>query len=84
MKRLIIICILIRCITLCCQTGQYKTYYGYNMNPINTIRALNIFVNIIYDQCGLDTCDPCSDPTPLWMPGPINTINESHPVYLKY
>ncbi len=61
--------------------GTYKTYYGDYMSPTGTLRALNIFINIIYDQT------PGEDPlagksTPLWMPGKVNSINSNPPAYL--
>jgi hypothetical protein len=57
------------------------TYYGDNMSPVDTIRVLNIFINIIYDQC--DTCDPLHGMnTPYWEPGPPNTVNINPPGYL--
>jgi hypothetical protein len=51
------------------------------MSPTGTLRALNIFINIIYDQTPGD--DPLAGAsTPLWMPGEINSINNNPPVYL--
>jgi hypothetical protein len=61
--------------------GTYKTYYGDYMSPTGTLRALNIFINIIYDQTPGD--DPQAGKlTPLWMPGEINSINDNPPAYL--
>jgi hypothetical protein len=58
-----------------------RTYYGDNMSPEDTLRVLNIFVNINYDQC--DTCDPLNGQnTPYWNPGPPNSINVNPPSYL--
>jgi hypothetical protein len=61
--------------------GTYKTCYGDYMSPTGTLRALNIFINIIYDQTPGD--DPQAGAiTPLWLPGEINSINDSPPTYL--
>jgi hypothetical protein len=61
--------------------GTYKTYYGDYMSPTGTLRALNIFINIIYDQTPGD--DPLAGKlTPLWMPGETNSINNNPPAYL--
>jgi hypothetical protein len=81
MKKYILASILI--IAFQVNYGQnYRTYYGDYLYPIDTFRVLNFFINIIFDQC--DTCDPYPDPaqTPLWIPGPTNTINTSPPTYL--
>jgi hypothetical protein len=52
------------------------------MSPTGTLRALNIFVNIFYDQTPID--DPLAGAlTPLWMPGQINSINNNPPAYLE-
>jgi hypothetical protein len=65
----------------CFSQGTYKTWYGDYMSPTGTLRALNIFINIIYDQTPGD--DPMARAsTPLWMPGQINSINDSPPAYL--
>ncbi|MBN1414678.1 MAG: hypothetical protein JW973_06225 [Bacteroidales bacterium] len=60
--------------------GQDTTYYGDRLSPVETIRVLNFFINIIYDIDS--TKDPCKAPTPNWMPGPPNTVNQSFPTYL--
>lgn len=53
------------------------------MSPVDTLRALNVFINIVFDQCNPDTCDPLRNKsTPLWLPGPKNTININPPTYL--
>ncbi len=66
----------------CYNQETYKTYYGDYMSPTGTLRALNIFINIIYDQTPND--DPLAGTlTPLWMPGQINSINNNPPAYLE-
>jgi hypothetical protein len=81
MKRILLF-LLIPCgMAVSGQDYKYRTYYGDAINPQDTIRALNIFINIVFDQC--ETCDVLKDvPTPLWMPGPANTINVNPPAYL--
>ncbi|UCH13419.1 MAG: hypothetical protein JSV22_09915 [Bacteroidales bacterium] len=80
MKKLLLIVILfIQCFIGYNQ--NYKTYHGDFMSPVDTLRALNVFINIIYDQC--DTCDPLYGiTTPNWLPGPKNSININPPAYL--
>jgi hypothetical protein len=52
------------------------------MSPTGNLRALNIFINIIYDQTPDD--DPQGSAlTPLWLPGQINSINDNPPSYLE-
>ena len=59
-----------------------RTWYGDNMSPVDTLRVLDIFININYDQC--DSCDPYfGRSTPYWNPGPPNTINMNPPAYLS-
>ena len=61
-----------------CQ-NTYKTFYGDYMPPTGTIRTLNLFINIIYDQSN----DPfAQNITPFWMPGAPNSINNNPPSYL--
>ncbi len=79
MKKLIFVFLLFSVIV----KGQttYKTFYGYDISPKDTIHALSIFINIVFDQCS--ACDPLYYiPTPNWPAGPPNTVNTSPPVYL--
>ena len=81
MKRVHLLCLLLSVLTVSGQDFTYRTRYGAGMNPLDTLRVLNIFINIVFDQC--ETCDTLRDvPTPLWMPGPANTINVNPPAYL--
>jgi hypothetical protein len=78
----ILLFLLIFCSLNCFNQGTYRTYYGDYMSPAGTLRALNIFVNIIYDQTPDD--DPMAgELTPLWMPGQANSINNNPPAYLE-
>jgi hypothetical protein len=82
MKRNFFFYMMLTAMTVSGQDYTYRTCYGDAMNPLDTIRVLNIFINIVFDQC--ETCDTLRDiPTPLWMPGPANTINENPPSYLS-
>lgn len=81
MKRVLLFCLLFFSLTVSGQDFTYRTCYGAGMNPLDTLRVLNIFINIVFDQC--ETCDTLRNvPTPLWMPGPANTINRNPPAYL--
>ncbi|MBN1415121.1 MAG: hypothetical protein JW973_08490 [Bacteroidales bacterium] len=82
MKRIIPVLLLLHTLSIASQDYTYCTRYGDNINPVDTIRILNIFVNIVFDQC--DSCDILrGKSTPLWMPGPANTLNVNPPVYLN-
>jgi len=81
MKKILLLLFIIRVFGSYGQT-LLKTYYGEKMYPVDTFRALNVFININYDSC--PTCDPCYGKTTTnWMPGSPNTINDNPPGYLN-
>jgi len=47
MKKFLILIVLIKCLSAYNQSGPLRTYYGDYMYPIDTIRFLNIFINIV-------------------------------------
>jgi hypothetical protein len=62
--------------------AQFKTEYGDDISPRDTLYSLNIFINIVYDLC--PECDPFPPgKTPNWLPGAANTINVNPPAYLE-
>ncbi len=83
MKKLLfsILIVFITGISIYGQGSMYQTWNGDYMNPIDTLRVLNIFINIVFDQT--PEADSLKDiTTEFWMPGPPNTVNEIPPVYL--
>lgn len=60
---------------------QYRTEYGDDIFPGGTIHALNIFINIIFDEC--PECEPYKYDTLYWKPGNPNLLNSNPPVYLE-
>ena len=82
MKRIFLYGLLLCPVIVSGQDYPWRTWYGASLNPQDTMRVLNIFVNIVFDQC--PTCDTLRDvQTPLWMPGPANSININPPAYLR-
>ncbi|MEI6766876.1 MAG: hypothetical protein WCM76_14700 [Bacteroidota bacterium] len=70
-------------ITSCMAFGQtlYSSREGCALPPRGTIRILNLFINIVYDQT--PERDPAiSKPDAPWKAGLPNTINTNPPSYL--